>query len=73
MVSAQRKTAPQAAKILTFQDLILSLQSYWSAQGCVLLQPYDLEVGAGTFHPATFLRAIGGTVESGLRAALAPS
>jgi len=59
MVSAQRKTAPQAAKILTFQDLILSLQSYWSAQGCVLLQPYDLEVGAGTFHPATFLRAIG--------------
>ncbi|HWQ95014.1 MAG TPA: glycine--tRNA ligase subunit alpha [Gammaproteobacteria bacterium] len=59
MVSAQPKTAPQAAKILTFQDLILSLQSYWSAQGCVLLQPYDLEVGAGTFHPATFLRAIG--------------
>ncbi|MCL5802025.1 MAG: glycine--tRNA ligase subunit alpha [Gammaproteobacteria bacterium] len=59
MVSAQHKTAPQAAKILTFQDLILSLQSYWSAQGCVLLQPYDLEVGAGTFHPATFLRAIG--------------
>ena len=59
MVSAQPKTAPQAAKILTFQDLILSLQSYWSAQGCVLLQPYDLEVGAGTFHPATFLRAVG--------------
>jgi glycyl-tRNA synthetase alpha chain len=59
MVSAQHKTAPQAAKILTFQDLILSLQSYWSAQGCVLLQPYDLEVGAGTFHPATFLRAVG--------------
>ncbi|MEO6697238.1 MAG: glycine--tRNA ligase subunit alpha [Gammaproteobacteria bacterium] len=45
--------------MLTFQDLILGLQSYWSAQGCVLLQPYDLEVGAGTFHPATFLRAIG--------------
>ncbi|RJQ46301.1 MAG: glycine--tRNA ligase subunit alpha [Gammaproteobacteria bacterium] len=43
----------------TFQDLILCLQAYWSAQGCVLLQPYDLEVGAGTFHPATFLRAIG--------------
>ncbi|MDO9371672.1 MAG: glycine--tRNA ligase subunit alpha [Gammaproteobacteria bacterium] len=43
----------------TFQDLILTLQAYWSAQGCVLLQPYDLEVGAGTFHPATFLRAIG--------------
>ncbi len=58
-MSAQPKTAPQAAKILTFQDLILRLQSYWSLQGCVLLQPYDLEVGAGTFHPATFLRAVG--------------
>ncbi len=43
----------------TFQDLILTLQAYWSGQSCVLLQPYDLEVGAGTFHPATFLRAIG--------------
>ncbi|MEO7557601.1 MAG: glycine--tRNA ligase subunit alpha [Gammaproteobacteria bacterium] len=42
-----------------FQNLILALQEYWAAQGCVLLQPYDLEVGAGTFHPATFLRAIG--------------
>jgi len=43
----------------TFQGLILSLQEYWAQQGCVLLQPYDMEVGAGTFHPATFLRAIG--------------
>jgi len=43
----------------TFQGLILALQTYWSEQGCVLLQPLDLEVGAGTFHPATFLRAIG--------------
>ncbi|MFW5451728.1 MAG: glycine--tRNA ligase subunit alpha [Methylophagaceae bacterium] len=43
----------------TFQDLILRLQQYWAEQGCVLLQPYDMEVGAGTFHPATFLRAIG--------------
>ena len=43
----------------TFQNLILSLQNYWSRQGCALLQPYDMEVGAGTFHPATFLRAIG--------------
>jgi glycyl-tRNA synthetase alpha chain len=43
----------------TFQDLILALQTYWSRQGCVLLQPLDMEVGAGTFHPATFLRAIG--------------
>jgi len=45
--------------LTTFQGLILALQEYWSAQGCVLLQPLDLEVGAGTFHPATFLRAIG--------------
>jgi len=43
----------------TFQGLILALQDYWSRQGCALLQPYDMEVGAGTFHPATFLRAIG--------------
>lgn len=43
----------------TFQELILRLQQYWAEQGCILLQPYDMEVGAGTFHPATFLRAIG--------------
>jgi len=43
----------------TFQDLILTLQNYWASQGCVLMQPYDMEVGAGTFHPATFLRSIG--------------
>ena len=43
----------------TFQDIILALQAFWGARGCVLLQPYDLEVGAGTFHTATFLRAIG--------------
>jgi glycyl-tRNA synthetase alpha chain len=43
----------------SFQDLILTLQRYWAEQGCVILQPLDLEVGAGTFHPATFLRAIG--------------
>lgn len=42
-----------------FQDLILSLQNYWAKKGCVLLQPYDVEVGAGTFHPATFFRVIG--------------
>ena len=42
-----------------FQDMILELQKYWSSNGCALLQPYDLEVGAGTFHTATFLRAIG--------------
>jgi glycyl-tRNA synthetase alpha chain len=44
---------------LSFQDLILTLHRYWSAHGCVLLQPYDLEMGAGTFHPATVLRALG--------------
>lgn len=44
---------------MTFQDLILSLQHFWSDQGCLLMQPYDMEVGAGTFHPATFLNAIG--------------
>jgi glycyl-tRNA synthetase alpha chain len=43
----------------TFQELILRLNQYWSAQGCVLVQALDLEVGAGTFHPATFLRALG--------------
>lgn len=45
--------------MLTFQEIILTLQRYWSNQGCVLLQPYDIEMGAGTFHPATFLRALG--------------
>jgi glycyl-tRNA synthetase alpha chain len=43
----------------SFQDLILTLHQYWGAKGCVILQPYDMEVGAGTFHPATTLRAIG--------------
>lgn len=43
----------------TFQDLIFALQQFWAAKGCVVLQPLDMEVGAGTFHPATFLRAIG--------------
>ena len=44
---------------LTFQELILRLQQFWADRGCVLLQPLDMEVGAGTFHPATFLRAVG--------------
>ncbi len=43
----------------SFQDIILTLQNYWARQGCVILQPYDMEVGAGTFHPATTLRALG--------------
>lgn len=46
-------------QIMTFQQIIFTLQQYWAVQGCVLLQPLDIEVGAGTFHPATFLRAIG--------------
>jgi len=44
---------------VTFQDLILALQNYWARQGCILQQPYDMEKGAGTFHPATFLRVLG--------------
>ena len=51
-----QKKLPQAN---TFQGLILALQTYWADNGCVILQPLDMEVGAGTFHPATFLRAIG--------------
>jgi len=47
-------TAPR-----TFQELIFALQRYWAGHGCVILQPYDMEMGAGTFHTATFLRAIG--------------
>ncbi|MCW8846035.1 MAG: glycine--tRNA ligase subunit alpha [Gammaproteobacteria bacterium] len=43
----------------TFQDLILALQQFWAQRGCVLLQPYDMEMGAGTFHAATFLRSLG--------------
>ncbi|MEO1751209.1 glycine--tRNA ligase subunit alpha [Thiofaba sp. EF100] len=48
-----------AYDLSTFQGLILALQDYWARQGCAILQPLDMEVGAGTFHPATFLRAIG--------------
>ena len=51
--------AKAASPPRTFQDLIFALQRYWSDQGCVILQPYDMEMGAGTFHPATFLRAVG--------------
>src|SRR5574341_1608199 len=46
-------------KALNFQDIILRLQHYWGARGCLIAQPYDTEMGAGTFHPATFLRALG--------------
>jgi glycyl-tRNA synthetase alpha chain len=48
-----------ASTPLSFQDIILRLHEFWSARGCVILQPYDLEVGAGTLHPATVLRALG--------------
>ena len=48
-----------AYDVSTFQGLINALQDYWSKQGCAIVQPLDMEVGAGTFHPATFLRSIG--------------
>ncbi len=58
-----KSTAPRRVRdgksVLSFQDLILRLQNYWSSKGCAILQPYDIEVGAGTFHTATFLRALG--------------
>ncbi len=56
---ASTSTSGSAPDASTFQGLILALQQYWAEQGCVILQPLDMEVGAGTFHPATFLRAIG--------------
>jgi len=52
-------TAPALSPTKSFQGLILTLQQFWAAQGCVILQPYDMEMGAGTFHPATTLRALG--------------
>jgi len=57
--AAPRPADGQLRPTVAFQDLILTLQKFWSAQGCVVLQPYDMEVGAGTFHPATTLRALG--------------
>ena len=56
MVSKKKNKKP---KFQTFQDTILNLQKYWDKNGCVILQPYDIEVGAGTFHPATTLRSLG--------------
>jgi glycyl-tRNA synthetase alpha chain len=50
---------PELSPKRSFQDLILALQRYWAEHGCVILQPYDMEMGAGTFHPATTLRALG--------------
>ena len=57
MVSKKKTKNPKT--FISFQDTILNLQKYWSKKGCVILQPYDLEVGAGTFHPATTLRSLG--------------
>ena len=59
MVSKNKKKSKKISSIISFQDTILNLQKYWSKKGCVILQPYDLEVGAGTFHPATTLRSLG--------------
>ena len=54
-----KKKKHDSSKGQTFQEVIMSLQKFWGKYGCVLLQPYDLEVGAGTFHPATTLRSLG--------------
>jgi glycyl-tRNA synthetase alpha chain len=56
---ASGRTRKNGSAPRTFQELIFALQQYWSAHGCLILQPYDMEVGAGTFHTATFLRAVG--------------
>ena len=56
MVSKSKK---KKKKFKHFKKLIINLQKFWSKQGCIILQPYDLEVGAGTFHPATTLRSLG--------------
>ena len=56
IVQSKIKKAPA---FLSFQEIIFKLQKFWSDQGCVILQPYDNEVGAGTFHPATTLRSLG--------------
>jgi len=57
MASGRSKKNARAPR--SFQELIFALEEYWSSRGCVILQPYDMEVGAGTFHTATFLRAVG--------------
>jgi glycyl-tRNA synthetase alpha chain len=59
MEEALFKGFPMTNVPRSFQDIILRLMTYWSSQGCAILQPYDMEVGAGTFHPATTLRALG--------------
>ena len=54
-----KKKTKNSKSFISFQDTILNLQKFWSKKGCIILQPYDLEVGAGTFHPATTLRSLG--------------
>ena len=54
-----KKKVKKKTNFLSFQDIIMSLQKFWGKNGCIILQPYDLEVGAGTFHPATTLRSLG--------------
>ena len=54
-----KKKVKKKSSIFSFQDIIMSLQKFWGKNGCIILQPYDLEVGAGTFHPATTLRSLG--------------
>ena len=54
-----KKKVKQKLNFLSFQEIIMNLQKFWGKNGCVILQPYDMEVGAGTFHPATTLRSLG--------------
>ncbi len=54
-----KKIKKKEKTLITFQDLVFNLQKFWGKYGCVILQPYDIEVGAGTFHPATTLRSLG--------------
>jgi len=55
----KKNKVTKTKKFLSFQDIIMNLQRFWGKYGCIILQPYDLEVGAGTFHPATTLRSLG--------------
>src|ERR1700722_1119638 len=56
---SRKAAAPAKPQGLTFQDLIFKLEKFWTDKGCILQQPYDVEVGAGTMHPETFLRVLG--------------
>ena len=58
-INAKKKKIIKNKNFLSFQDIIMNLQKFWGKFGCIILQPYDLEVGAGTFHPATTLRSLG--------------